>query len=64
MSTLMVSMFTPSSNSSITMETLFCVVEVTVLIRSSVAMDCSMGRVMVSSTDSGLAPGSVVTMTT
>jgi len=57
-------MFTPSSNSSITMETLFCVVEVTVLMRSSVAMDCSMGRVMVSSTDSGLAPGSVVTMTT
>ena len=32
----MVSMFTPSSNSSITMETLFCVVEVTVLMRSIV----------------------------
>lgn len=64
MSTLTVSMFTPSSNSSTTMETLSCEVEVTDLIRSSVDMDCSMGRVTADSTASGLAPGSVVTMTT
>lgn len=57
-------MFTPSSNSSTTMETLSCEVEVTDLIRSSVDMDCSMGRVTADSTASGLAPGSVVTMTT
>ena len=46
------------------MDTLFWLVEVTALIWSSVAMDCSIGRVISSSTDSGLAPGSVVTMTT
>ena len=63
-STLMVSIFTPSSNSSITMDTLFWLVEVTSLIWSSVAMDCSIGRVISSSTASGLAPGSAVTMTT
>ena len=59
-----VSMFTPSSNSSSTMDTLFWLVEVTSLILSSVDMDCSMGFVMVCSTDSGLAPGSEVTMMT
>ena len=64
MSTLTVSMFTPSSNSSSTMDTLFWLVEVTSLILSSVDMDCSMGFVMDCSTDSGLAPGSEVTMMT
>ena len=64
MSTLTVSMFTPSSNSSSTMDTLFWLVEVTSLILSSVDMDCSMGFVMACSTDSGLAPGSEVTMMT
>ena len=64
MSTLTVSMFTPSSNSSSTMDTLFWLVEVTSLILSSVDMDCSMGLVMSASTVSGLAPGLVVTMTT
>ena len=46
------------------MDTLFWLVEVTSLILSSVDMDCSMGFVMACSTDSGLAPGSVVTMIT
>ena len=62
MSTLMVSILAPSSNSSVTMDTLSWLVEVTVL--SSVAMDCSTGLVMDCSMDSGLAPGSEVTMMT
>ena len=64
MSTLMVSILAPSSNSRMTMDTLSWLVEVTVFILSSVAMDCSTGLVMACSTDSGLAPGSEVTMMT
>ena len=64
MSTLMVSILAPSSNSSVTMDTLSWLVEVTVLILSSVAMACSTGLVMDCSMDSGLAPGSEVTMMT
>ena len=63
MSTLMVSILAPSSNSSMTMDTLSWLGE-TVLILSSVAMDCSTGLVMDCSMDSGLAPGSDVTMMT
>ena len=63
-STLTVSIFTPSSNSSTTMDTLSMELEVTFLMRSRVAMDCSRGLVMSASTVSGLAPGSVVTRIT
>ena len=64
MSTPVESIFTPCSNSSTTMDTLFWLVELMCLISLRVAMACSMGLVMSLSTASGLAPGSVVTMTT
>ena len=64
MSTPVESMFTPCSNSSTTMDILFWLEEVMYLISFSVAMDCSRGFVTSASTVSGLAPMSVVTMTT
>ena len=46
------------------MDMLFWLVDDICLISFSVAMACSMGLVISASTVSGLAPGSVVTMTT
>ena len=56
-STPMVSIFTESSNSSITMLAFSLEVEVTSLMCSRVDIACSMGLVISDSTFSGLAPG-------